>query len=154
NRDTEGRQRHAEYGFALARAVNDERLRGALESASVRVLALDRELREKLSSIIDVDGTDAPLRPIVDRHKAMAEAREAVFAARVARDGWDAGRCWDLLGGSTVTSVDQKKLFAGALGRTPESLLTELVDVLRKEMQSLKRTLRDEITLHQLRNAF
>jgi DNA-binding transcriptional ArsR family regulator len=107
-RDAEGRQRRAEYGFALARAVDDERLRGALESVSVRALAVDKELRETLGTIIDLEGADAALKPVVDRHTAMVEVREAVFAARVTWEGWDAERFWELLGGSMVMTSIRK----------------------------------------------
>jgi len=132
-RNSEARMRHAEYGLALGQVVDELPLKAALESAAVHYLVSDLQIRRKLAQIIDLDGEDAELKPVVDRHRLMIEAREEVLAAKVNWDGWDPERFWELLGGSSSVSPSEKTKIVKALHRLTEHQVKELLRIFGEE---------------------
>lgn len=151
--DVGSRMRRAEYGLALAQLVEDGPLRGALESVSVRALAVDRDLRAQLASIIDLEGEDAPLRPMVDRHSAMAEVREKVFTAKVAWDKWNPEEFWNLLGGSMVLGPQAKMAMATNLESYTPTTLATYVEFLEKLDRTMDPAFDSTETVRQIKNA-
>lgn len=151
--DAGGGLRHAEYGLALAEVVADKALRGALESASVRALMLDRELREQIGTIVDLEGVDTSLKPLAERHRMMAEIREAVLSARVRKKGWDAESFWQMLGGSLSLSQAEKIRIAVSLDGLSASQLSRLRANFESELNGLCARFGADV-VGGLRNAF
>jgi tetratricopeptide (TPR) repeat protein len=133
--DANSRVRHAEYSLALAEAVEERPLRRALESTAMRVLTVDRELREKLSQIIDLEGIDAELKPLVDKHRAAAELQEVVAAAEVRWEGWDPKRFGELLGGVVLLSPAQKLQIARSLANWDQFQIEQFEKICSEEMK-------------------
>ena len=130
--------RHAESTLAFAEAVSDETLRKALEASAAHALTALPEVREKIGAIVDIEGADAPLKPVLDRHKASAEVRERVLSARVSVEGWNAGEFADLLGGSLSLSPSEKKRIADELEKLNEVQLRDLLRIWREEVESFE----------------
>jgi len=94
------KRRYAEYGLALAMAVDDPAYRGALEHAGLQAMVNDDGLRQEIHAILDLDGEDGHLKPHVDRLQTLAYQDrwpEAVEHARVFIAGPDDfhARIWD-----------------------------------------------------------
>jgi tetratricopeptide (TPR) repeat protein len=151
--DAESRLRQAEYGLALAEAIEDMPLKWALESTSMRALTIDRELRERLAGIVDLEGADASLKPFVDRHRAAAELKEAVFAAKVRWKGWSPGQFWELLGGSLSLTPVAKIEVAIRLAALTKRQVNEFLDVLAEEKAAWINLLRCNATAEALFSA-
>ncbi len=152
--DAESRMRRAEYGLALAQVVQDTPLRGALEGVSVHALVIDQDLREQLPSIMDLEGDDAALRPVVDRHKAMAQIREAIFAAKVRWQPWDPEGFWMLLGGATTLSQRRKMALAMQLGYQPKEEVLRWMAWLQERAAKMEALIHCPAAVEKLRNAF
>lgn len=146
--------KQAEYGLALAQAVESDLFKRALENVSVRALAVNKELRAQLASLMDLEGDDAALKPVVDRHKALAEAKEAVFAAKVKWKGWDPEKFWELLGGSMRMSPARKASIAISLTNLGEKDVKGWITSLKRETHSWQAIIGCDDTLNQLRKAF
>ncbi|HZW48092.1 MAG TPA: hypothetical protein VFF61_11255, partial [Microvirga sp.] len=149
-----GRIRHAEYRLALAEAVDDAPLRHALESAAMRVIIEDPALRERISRIVDLEGADASLKPVADKHRAAAELWEDVLAAKVIADGWNAAQFAELLGGSLSLSRDEKRRIVKSLEALRAKQINELKRSLREEVQEWEKKFRRTDVVRDLRLAF
>lgn len=144
---------HIEYGLALAEAVNEPPLRKALESLSVREMVADPRLREQIGRIVDIEGADAGLQPLVDKHSAAVEVRRRVLAARGKEERWDAESFASWLGGSLSLTSEEKLLIARALGRLSASQTEELVRIFELERLFLVGAFRSEPLVEALRRA-
>jgi tetratricopeptide (TPR) repeat protein len=134
-RGHESAMRYAESALAFAEAVDEEPLKKALEGAAAHALTVLPELRDKIAAIVDLEGADAGLKPVLDRHRAAAEIREKVLSARVRFKGWNAEEFADLLGGSMSFSKDDKWRIANGLERLNESEVRETARHLQKESE-------------------
>lgn len=130
-----GRIRHVEYRLALAEAVNEPPLKHALESAAVRAILEDPKLRERISKIVDLDGADVSLRPVVDKHRAAIELRETVLAAKVTKEGWNAEEFAELLGGSSTLTREEKQGIAGSLEGLQARQINDLERLFHEEIR-------------------
>jgi len=103
------RLRQAEYGFALAEALEDPSVRGVVESSALYILMGDEALRAKLPGILDLDGEDAQLKTRAEWMREMAELKQRVINAPIE---WPAGVTaegfWRLVGGHPFRSLQEK----------------------------------------------
>ncbi|MEZ4296363.1 MAG: AAA family ATPase [Polyangiaceae bacterium] len=138
-REAGSRVRHVEYRLALAEAVGDSPLRNALESSAMHAIVEDRSLRERLAKIVDLEGDDAGLRPVVDRHRAAVELREKVLAAKVDVPGWDAAEFAELLGGHWGLRIEEKLAIVSRLEDVGTTQIEEIKQNLRRQTEVLQR---------------
>jgi hypothetical protein len=71
---------HAEFAFALARALESRDLRKALEDAGLHAILSTRELRSHLQELVDLDGQDSELRDRAEYRERYRTLREQVYA--------------------------------------------------------------------------
>jgi len=68
------RMRHAEFCLAVAEVLEDDRpTRAALESHAIRTLLSDPLLSIQLDAMLDLDGADSTLKPVVNRERWLAD---------------------------------------------------------------------------------
>jgi len=83
--DAGKRLSHAEYGFSLARAVEDPVMRSALESSALQTMLEDSKLKKELAALIDFEDADDELKTRAERMAFMHELPDKVITAR---DRW------------------------------------------------------------------
>jgi hypothetical protein len=71
---------HAEFAFALARALESRDLRKALEDAGLHAILSTRELRSHLQELVDLDGQDSELRDRAEYRERYRRLREQLYA--------------------------------------------------------------------------
>jgi tetratricopeptide (TPR) repeat protein len=103
--------RSVETAMAMAQAIDDPTLRGALEHQGLQKLIATPELRRQLADFIDLDGDDAPLRTRAERLRLLAEGREALIATGIGAGGRSPEEVWDLIGDTDVLSAHDKHRF-------------------------------------------
>ncbi len=151
--DRSARMRHVEYGLALAEAVDEPPLRHALESTAMRAMVEDRRLRSEIAKIVDLEDADVSLRPVVDKHKAAVELREAVLNAKVDVPGWDAEAFADMLGGFLSLGRAEKRNLADSLHKLPAAQVEGLSRIFNKEIRDFVALCRSEAIVEVLRRA-
>jgi tetratricopeptide (TPR) repeat protein len=151
--NSDSRLQRAEYSLALAQVVDESPLRSALESTAMHSLMMDRDLRRKISSIIDLQSADASLKPLVTHHQWAAEFHEAISLAKVGWESWDPALFSKLLGGSFSLSPSEKMQIAAAIGEMPLNQYHHLTDSLKDELQHFS-SLFGLVATEQLREAF
>jgi len=75
--------------FAFASAIDEPALRKQLELRAVHVLLEECGRMSELRELLDLEGEDAHLAPVVDRARALREVRANVLKAKVR---WPKGR--------------------------------------------------------------
>ena len=75
--------------FAFASAIDEPALRRQLELRAVHVLLEECRRMSDLRELLDLEGEDAHLAPVVDRARALREVRESILKAKVK---WPKGR--------------------------------------------------------------
>lgn len=123
--------RHAEWGFALADAIADQPLQRALESRSIFTLCSDPDLRNKLTSMLDLQGEDAPLRDRAERMRQLAEAKDALIQSNHWEGKAQREYLWNELGGLFGVSAAKKLVIAKELTQGSEAaskLVSGLID--------------------------
>ncbi|MDR3632397.1 MAG: AAA family ATPase, partial [Isosphaeraceae bacterium] len=118
--DPDRRLKHIEYSLALAQAIPDDPLKGALESTALRSLVGDESLRREIAALLDLEGKDASLKGFADRHQMMDVARQKVFAAKPAFKSWSPDQFWVVLSGCPSFTPAQKLAIASALDNIQE----------------------------------
>jgi len=132
--ETSAGLRHAEYAFSLARALEDDTLRSALECSALQSMSGDRKLRKELKSLLDLEGEDAPLKPLAERMTLMKELPERIrTASREWPEGFDIDHFSDLLVHSFSLTPELKAQVVEKLLKINPDALGKLKEILEKE---------------------
>ncbi|HTE18972.1 MAG TPA: hypothetical protein VK689_11415, partial [Armatimonadota bacterium] len=141
-----GRLRHAELLMAHAQAVEDPALSSALESRAVQLLLeASQGVRQRVEEILDLQGSDAHLQPVLDRLDTIQECRDRVLGAEV---DWPEGTgksFWQLLGGSPSLTWEDRMLVAERLSQLPADELRGLIRDLEAEVVALNGALKSGV---------
>jgi tetratricopeptide (TPR) repeat protein len=129
----ENKLRHAEYSLALARAIEDNYLRGALEDTAIRSLVCDDELRRSVPALFDFDGLDAVLKDRADLHRQTEELRRLILAAKIQ---WNdqllsAEEFWRTLSGFPAFTLKQKLAIAEQLEGLSLQKVADIYEILK-----------------------
>lgn len=130
--------RRAEWGLALADAIDASSLRHALETDSVRALCVEQRIRERLTEFLDLEGVDSGLMNRTKRMRCLAEARESVMMEGKRRPGWGATEFWELLSGTLALRPEQKAELARGLSRRDDREVAVMTAALMAERESLR----------------
>lgn len=137
--------RHVELCLAIAEALPMHRPEQvALESRAIRAMLENASLQKQIYVVLDLEGADASLKPIVDRQQWAAELRRAVLTARttaaVANE-----ELYDLISGSPTGTREEKLKTAQTLDQMSEELLNKFVEGLQHERVLLASWLGDRL---------
>lgn len=127
------RLRYAEYGLALAEALDDRRLRTELEHTSLHAL-LGGDGHGKAG----VGELPEELKTKKQRMDLLDKLRRQVSAMRRDWDGIDPEEFWRLLGGSWALSLAEKRALVKELAGFDSAELKELFVWLQNREQQLK----------------
>jgi tetratricopeptide (TPR) repeat protein len=127
--DPRERLRHAEYSFALASALEEERLQKTLECSALQMLSKHEQLYRKLQEVLDFEGADTDLRDRAEyldrlsalRHRLSAVAKEA----EIVTDATFADRLVRL-----PAQLELKEVIAKALLRSDPNQAAKLLQIL------------------------
>lgn len=92
--ETAGRLRHAEYGFALADAIQEDAWRSSLERAGLYALAGDDVLQSQLSELVDLEESGLALKRTADLLLRFERARATAAATRIDLPDWTGEEVW------------------------------------------------------------
>jgi tetratricopeptide (TPR) repeat protein len=128
--------RRGELAMAYARVVAEPELSRALESDALD--ALFAEQRARIHELLDLEGEDAHLRPLVDRKVALERVRAQIRAAPV---DWTAVGCTaeemaELVLGSNSLKVGEKQRVGDGAQRLRLGQWTELLRIFQEEQES------------------
>lgn len=140
--------KHAEYGFALADALDDKGWRRAMEhSASKITLEIQEKFRELLSdSAIDLDEID-------HQTLTMEQIRKKILSAKVDWGNINKQDFCDLACGAPWVDLDTKIKFAEVFSRLSKEDIKEGYDTFKKTRVSLQKILGDEVLVGQIYDA-
>ena len=139
-----GRERHAEYSFALARAVRQGPLRNALELDGIHALVDDGRLHQ----LSDFSDLPPELQDKKERMLVLKGLREQVLGSTRVWQGIDPTEFWRLLGGSPILALNEKQRIVAGLGNLPpEDLAKVWADLQQQEKQILRRVSGQEATV-------
>jgi tetratricopeptide (TPR) repeat protein len=102
------RLKHAEYGLALAQLIDDTPTRCALENVAIHTLTSDPSLHGELTTLIDLDETDAGLKTVTERHRIIADIEEMATRLTGVGEEWNARKFTALLLSSTLFPLEAK----------------------------------------------
>lgn len=125
--------KHAEYGFALAEALDDHGWRRALEHTASRItLDIQRQFRDAIGdSAIGLDELD-------NSTLTMSQVKERILTANVNWDGIDKEEFCELLCGGPF-SLFVKSRLAERVERIPEELVSELFVALSNSKKRIEK---------------
>ncbi len=133
--DDGGRERHAEYSFALAQALRHAPLRTALELDGLHALIDDG----KLHRLIDFSDLPPELKDKKDRMILLAELKNKVLSLQRDWQGIPPQEFWRLLGGSPFLALNEKqRIVDGLAGPSAEDLAQLWADLQRQEFELLQ----------------
>lgn len=121
---------HGEMSLAFSSAVEDRALAHTMERHGVRTFAeLCRHQRRNLSELLDLDGDDAHLKPVVDQLELLEEARRLVLNCKREWPDCTAAEFWNELSGSLSLTITEKY----ELAKTCSALSIEEIKELRAD---------------------
>jgi len=129
--DSRQRLRFAEYGFALADAIEDRTWRESLETSGLQALLGDAVLRSQLPDLVDLNG-EPKLQKRTELQERLEAAHQKVLAIRADRLGWSAEDFWVRLRDSLQLPLSHKVAFAESLEGNLE-LLGSVSTILERE---------------------
>ena len=129
--------RHAETALALAQAVDDPALQGALEHRGLRTLLDDSSLRASLGELLDLNGEDATLKTRTERLMLLTEAHQAILSAEVEWGQGSPAEFWELLGGSISLTPQKKHQIGTSWAMLRQAQRDELFRFFRQESARL-----------------
>lgn len=137
--------RHVELCLAIAEALPMHRPEQvALESRAIRAMLENASLQKQMNVVLDLEGDDASLRPIVDRQQWVAELKRAVFAAKsIQRVPTE--ELYELISGSHTLTCERKLQAARILDQMSDEDLGKFVDAFRRERALLAAHLGDRL---------
>lgn len=135
--------KHAEYGFALADALDDRGWRRALEHSASRItLDIHDKFRELLSdSAIDLEEVD-------QQALTMKQIREKILNANVDWGDVDKQEFCELLCGSPGVDPETKTKFAEIFEKIPRKEIKEGHEIFSNEKTELQRSMKDELLVN------
>ena len=112
--------------LAFATAVKDATLRRRLEFRAVEALLAEPSYRRALAELLDLQGEDAHLAPVVDRVGALRRVRSQVRGAKqVKRLGFDGGRLAEAVASSPFLNTATKVMWADIVSGADSHLVTK-----------------------------
>lgn len=128
-------QRDAEFGLALAQAIDPSPLRHALEHQALGHLLNDNKTRKAIYELLDLNGEYVVLLPIVTHMQALAEIRGKVTDALENKQlAFDKDQFCFLLLGSPLLSLEEKRQVADEVVNLSKQKLQQLFSVWQKDL--------------------
>ena len=141
--------RSAETMLGWSEAVSENpSLSLAFAHRGVReLLTASGNVQQQVTELLDLNGEDAALQPVVDRVAALETARKQIEVEDLEWPETSTTEFWNLLGGSPSLSVSERCLVANHISRFLRGSRLALVRTLKEEARRLDDSLGEEVAV-------
>jgi hypothetical protein len=107
--------------LAFASAVSDAHIRRRLEFKAIEAIIDRQQPLDELRDLLDLQGEDSHLAPILDRAQALRDLKMRILTAKVRWPKGTTGRHWadDLTGNPCITTQEKIRIGDALLGAAP-----------------------------------